>query len=205
MAVYEYNLISDFSNGINSICLHKSIESFGFTNRFNGITIEYETSDIYIDFTGSLDTEDLSNLDTIIANHNPDNCDEESDVGNVIGVAGDVESLTQSSTNSSLPQRKLRMSIIEVPAGRYRIGWYYEWAQSSQSTDFRARVQLNDIIDLMYHSEESKEAGTDQSIPICGYVYQDLTEGSHNIDLDYWAENNTSYIKNARLEIWRSA
>jgi hypothetical protein len=202
MANYNYSLSGDFSNGINLLCLHKTIEAYGFPAPFNGINLESDV--VTIMFTGALGTGDETDLNTIISNHNPDSCPEESDFGNVIGAAGDAESLSESSTNSSTPQRKLRMNITEIPEGRYRIGWYYEWAQSSQSTDFRARVQLNDTTDLMYHSQEAKDSGTDQSIPICGYAYVNLTEEDHTIDLDFWAEGNTSYIKNARLEIWRA-
>jgi hypothetical protein len=201
MANYNYSLSGDFSNGINLLCLHRTIEGFGFPNQFEGVTLE--TDNVYIMFIGNLSPSDESDLNIIISNHDPDSCPEESDFGNVIGAAGDAESLSESSTNSSTPQRKLRMNITEIPEGRYRIGWYYEWAQSSQSTDFRARVQLNDTTDLMYHSQEAKDSGTDQSMPICGYAYMNLTEGDHNIDLDFWAEGNTSYIKNVRLEIWR--
>jgi hypothetical protein len=203
MADYDYSLSEDFSNGINLDCLHKSIEDYGFATPFNGINLEDD--DVTIMFTGSLSPGDESDLDTIVSNHDPDNCEEESDVGNVIGAAGDAYSNSLSQTNSSTPIRKLRMSITDLPEGSYRIGWYYEWAQSSQSTDFRARVQLDDTTDLMYHSQEVKDSGTDQSVPVCGFAYVDLTEGDHVVDLDYWAEGNTSYIQNARLEIWRVA
>jgi len=203
MANYIYSESGDFSNGVNLTCLDKSIEEYGFGTPFTGII--HEADVITIMFNGSLGTNDQDDLDIIITNHDPDNCAEESDIGTVIGAAGDAESLTQSSTNSTSPIRKLRMSMTDLPSGRYRIGWYYEWALGSASSDFRARVQINDTTDLMYQSQEAKDPGTDQSMPASGYAYIDLTEGNHDIDLDYWAESNTAYIKNARLEIWRAA
>jgi hypothetical protein len=39
----------------------------------------------------------------------------------------------------------------------------------------------------------------------CGFSYQDLNSGDHFVDLDYWTERGTAYIKNVRLEIWRVA
>lgn len=203
MTIYNYTLSTDFSNNINPTCLDKTIEDYGFSNQLNGITVEYDDDIVAIDFTGSLSPSDKSDLDTIITNHDPDDCEEESDVGNVIGAAGDAESNEQSSTTSTSPQRKLRMSITDLPSGRYRIGWYFECAHSSISNDFRSRIQLNDSINLMEQSQEIKDAGTDQSVPVSGFSYQDLTTGNHNIDLDYWTERNTVYIQNAKIEIWR--
>lgn len=203
MADYLYSLSGDFSNGVDLICLHKTINDYGFATPFDGINLDGD--DVSVMFTGALGTGDQTDLDTIISNHDPDNCEEESDIGYAIGAAGYAVSESQSSTNSDSPVRKLRLSISELPAGSYRIGWYYEWASSSQSSDFRARVQLNDATDLMYHSQEIKDSGTDQNIPVCGCAYVDLTEGNHDIDLDYWHESNTAYIQRARLEIWRVA
>lgn len=203
MADYTYSLSADFSNGIDLNCLHKTIDDYGFATPFNGINLEGDG--VSIMFTGSLSPADESDLDTIVSNHDPDNCVEESDIGYAIGAAGYASSENMSSTNSSNPVRKLRLSISDLPAGTYRIGWYYEWTSSSMSSDFRARVQLNDTIDLMYHSQEIKDTGTDQNIPQSGCAYQELSDGDHNIDLDYWHESYTAYIQRARLEIWRVA
>jgi hypothetical protein len=203
MANYVYSLSEDFSNGVKLDCLHKQIEEQGFATPFDGVNLEEDN--VTVIFTGSLSPSDESELDTIISVHDPDvNCSEDSDIGYAIGAAGFAESLSESSTNSTNPIRKLRLSISDLPSGTYRIGWYYEWSNSSQSSDFRARVQLDDTTDLMYHSQEAQQSGTTQSQPACGFSYQELTEGDHNIDLDYWVEgNNTSYIQRARLEIWR--
>lgn len=203
MADYVYSESSDFSNGLKLYCLHSEIDNYGFGTPFEGINKEEDV--VTVKFTGSLSPSDQDDLDTIISNHDADECSEESDLGIVIGAAGDAESLSQSSTSSTSPVRKLRMTATISEEGRYRIGWYYEWASSSQSYDFRARVQLNDTDDLMYHSQEVQDSGTDQNIPVCGYAYVNLTAGDHNIDLDYWNERYTSYIQRARLEIWRVA
>lgn len=203
MAIYNYNLLIDFSNGINSTCLDETIQNFGFANQFDGVTVTYINDNVALEFIGSLSQADQDDLDIIVSNHDPDNCEDDSDVGIIIGAAGDASSLTLSSTNSTTPQRKLRMSTVNIPVGRYRIGWFYEFAHSLTSADFRGQVQLNESIDLMEHSQELKDSGTDQSNLLCGFAYVDLNEGNHNIDVNYWSENGTSYIKNVRLEIWR--
>lgn len=203
MAIYEYSIVSDFSNGIDPSCLHVQIHDHGFTNPFIGLVINDDQVDV--EFTGDLSVPDKEDLDTIIANHDPDTCQTESDIGFVIGGVGDVLSEGQSSTNSTTPQLKLRMTITDVPEGKYRIGWYYEYGGSNISSDFHGRVRIDDTTDIMEHRQEPKEAGDDQSSLACGFAYPDLTSGNHNIDIEYWSESAsaTVYIKNARLEIWR--
>lgn len=201
MSDYIYSISEDLPNGFDTICLHNSIKDYGFSNVFKGLVMDGDT--LKVIFSGSLSQSDKDDLDIIISSHDQDNCPEISDVGHAIGIAGDAESLDQSSTNSRNPIQKLRLNISGLISGRYRIGWYYEWSHSSSKYDFRARVQINDSINLMYHSQEAKDRGNDQSVPQCGYAYQNLDDEVYNIDLDYWSENNTSYIQNVRLEIWR--
>jgi len=203
MADYDYSLSEDFSNGINLECLHNSIVDHGFATPFDGLNFEGDV--VSVMFTGNLSPADQSELSTIISNHDPDLCPI-AESGSAEGGVGDAESLVQSSTNSESPVQKLTLQCNDCPTGRYRVGWYYEFACSSMSDDFRARVQLDNTTDLMYHSQELKDPGTDQSLMGSGFAYINLTEGNHFIDLDYWAEDgDTSYISNARLEIWRVA
>lgn len=201
MADYIYSIENTLTNGLNIICLDKTIREYGFEHEFNGVT---NVDDIIkISFSSSLGTGEKIELDNLISIHDPNNCSQESDFGTIIGVAEDAESLSLSSTNSNVAQRKLRLNLNNLIEGRYRIGWYYEWYHSLMSADFRARVQINDSIDLMYHSQESKDSGNDQSTPVCGFGYYNFLQGNHSIDLDYWSESGTSYIKNVRIEIWR--
>jgi len=203
MAVYQYNLESDFSNGINLECFDKEVKDADFATPYNGTTVIYDTDVVNVDFTGALSPADQSDLDSIVSSHDPDDCPI-ADFGTAEGGYGDAESLSQSSTNSENPVQKLTLQCNDCPAGRYRIGWYYQFAFSSISDDFRARIQVDNSTDLIYHSQELKDAGTDQSYIGCGFAYINLEEGNHFIDLDYWSEDgDTSYISNARLEIWR--
>ena len=109
----------------------------------------------------------------------------------------------ESNTTNTGFQQKLRLTTASVPAGTYRIGWYYEWSNNGTTYDFRAQVQIDDTTTIMSHNEELKDATTYTSQG--GFYMATLTAGVHNIDLDYSSENsgNTSYIRRARLEFWR--
>ena len=113
---------------------------------------------------------------------------------------------TSSSTTSSTFQLKLSLSTGTVPAGVYRIGWYYEWGYNGGTTDFRAQVQINNTTTIMEQRQEPQDVGTDQWHPVGGfYNYTAATSAALTIDLDYCssAAGSTSYIRNARLEFWR--
>ena len=203
MITYEYTISTDFEDGINAICLQSQINNFGFSHTLNGILIESADDTVYIEFSDSLSQSDKEDLDTIVENHVIDKCVVLS--GDVTGDSGDAESLLLSSTNAFTPQLKLRMSLLNGIKGRYRISWYYEWGYNKTSYNFRGEIKLNNSDILMNHKQEPKDGGTDQSVPSSGFAYVNLNTGDHTIDLNYWAELGTAYIKNARLEIWRVA
>ena len=203
MITYEYTISTDFENGINAICLQSQIINFGFPHTLNGILIENVDDTVYIEFSDSLSQSDKEEMDTIVENHVIDECVVLG--GDVTGEGGDAESLLLSSTNATTPQLKLRMTILNAIKGRYRISWYYEHAYTKTAYSFRGEVKLNNSDILMNHKQEPKDKGVDQSVPASGFAYVNLNTGDHNIDLNYWSELGTAYIKNARLEIWRTA
>jgi len=89
-----------------------------------------------------------------------------------------------SSTTSGSWQQKLRLTTDVLPQGKYRIGWSYEWRYSRTSSDFEARVQVNDTDTLMEQTQEPKDSQSDQSTPSSGFAYFE-GNGVLNIDLDY--------------------
>lgn len=126
---------------------------------------------------------------------------------NSVGIGG-VETIASdgdSSTSSTTPVNKVTLTTSSLPAGTYRIGWYYEWSHSATDSDFRARVFLDGTTTLMEQSQEPQDAGTDQRIPVGGHVYTTLGAGVHTVALDFWAEADTATIRRARLELWRIA
>ncbi len=112
---------------------------------------------------------------------------------------------SQSTTTSTSFVQKLRLTTGTLPSGTYRIGWTYEYAHKSTSYDFRGQVQINDTTTIHNIRDESQDSGTDQRKPCAGFYYH-TGSGVLNIDIDYCRSSSsggTSYIWNARLEIWR--
>lgn len=123
-----------------------------------------------------------------------------SDFGSFVG---DVSDDTESSTNSTTYIQKLSLSLNDLQAGRYRIGWYFEWSMSNSSFRFDAKVELDDsdTLGVLYTRPNCSYSWHDNS----GFSYVNLTEGSHYIDLDYRSSHcsKSASIRRARLEIWR--
>lgn len=111
---------------------------------------------------------------------------------------------TESSTSSTTFIEKLTLSRA-VPTGTYRVGWYFEWDVSSESAIFYARVQINDVADIGTLASTAAAAQTSWSMT-SGFHYLTMVSGTLQIDLDYRCavSNKTAYIRNARLEFWRT-
>jgi hypothetical protein len=110
---------------------------------------------------------------------------------------------SQSSTTSTTPVQKVRLTTgTLVSAAVYRIGWSFEWQHGSGSTNADYRVQINDTTSIMEATMEPQDVSNWH--PVGGFYYVTGAGASVNIDLDYWAATGgTTYIRRARLEIWR--
>jgi hypothetical protein len=115
------------------------------------------------------------------------------------------EDETTSNTNYYSYITKLLLTTGTTPVGTYRIGWYYEWRRNKTSTDFMARVKVDDTA-IMEHNQEIKDPSN--WISKSGYKHINFeSENTHEIKLEYCGETNpgTSYIRRARIEFWRVA
>jgi len=121
------------------------------------------------------------------------------------GVFGEnathTESEEESSTTSDLWQEKLSCTISGLEYGSYRIGWRYQWQIDNSNFKFRARLQLNDDFEAMYHEERPANAGSWSGES--GFYYV-TTSGTLKMDLDFASETTgkTASIRRARLEFW---
>ena len=120
--------------------------------------------------------------------------------------AVDAESLALSTLASNTLTTKVTLNTGSVPAGRYRVGWSYEWYHTDNANDFRGRVIVDGTTILCDHQEEHSESGTDQRNLSSGFGY--ITFGStatHTILLQYARSGGggTVGIREARLEFWR--
>jgi hypothetical protein len=117
-----------------------------------------------------------------------------------------AESEGESSTTSALWQQKLRLTTPSLPAGDYRIGWSFEYSTMDQNAKYKFRVRLDDTTDFM----DILVATTKDYSEGCwfhdgGMKVSTLTAGIHFVDIDYASIGQTTYIRRARLEIWRVA
>ena len=114
-----------------------------------------------------------------------------------------VEDETESSTTSTEWQQKVRLSVVGVPAGTYRIGWTYQWKMSNSSFDYIGRAQLDDTTTLCEHSTRPADALSYH--PLGYFAYVTLTAGDHFVDIDFksGSDGKAAYIRYARVEMWR--
>jgi hypothetical protein len=99
----------------------------------------------------------------------------------------------------------LTMTTPALPAGRYRVGWYYEWAHNSLTTSFRGRVQVDGVTDLMNQVQEPKDTAITQRQPVGGFAYVNLSAAAHAITVQFSASaaGSTARMQMSSLEIWR--
>jgi hypothetical protein len=114
----------------------------------------------------------------------------------------------ESSTTNSSYQLKIRLTTGTVLAGTYRIGWSYEWISNTTLIDAGYNVDVDSgtiIHEVVPAPTRIYVGGTYYSIS--GFEHMALSNASHTIDLNYKANilsnGGTTYIRRARLEIWR--
>ena len=113
-----------------------------------------------------------------------------------------AESLAESSTTLGTFQQKLRLTTPVIPAGDYRIEWYFEYWTSSAAERGEWQVELDDATVLTTFTEEPDSSAN--RFAISGWSKETLTNAAHTIDIDYRdAEAGTAYIRQAKLAIWR--
>jgi hypothetical protein len=119
----------------------------------------------------------------------------------------EVSSESESTNDTTTWSEKLTIDMPgDTPAGKYRIGWFYTWASTTQLNDFEGRVEIDDTTNVLTHAQEPQDVGTDQNQPVSGFAYVDLTAAAHTIDLDFRRSagiSGTMYIRQVRLEVWR--
>lgn len=116
---------------------------------------------------------------------------------------------TVSTTTSTTFQLKLNLAAdtAVIATGTspepYRLQWYYEWGQSSASTEFVSQVQIDDVSTV--HEQQWRPTATSSSdfAATAGFIDMTLSSGSHSFDLDYKSNSagKTSRIRRARLNI----
>jgi hypothetical protein len=119
-----------------------------------------------------------------------------------------AESEGESSTTANTYQQKLRLTTGTVSAGTYRICWSFEYNSSLQLTDSGYNVEVDSSIVIADLPSPPQRFYSDGSyFGVSGFKHMALSNASHTIDVNYIADLNglgaTTYIRRARLEIWR--
>lgn len=123
----------------------------------------------------------------------------------------DNERTTTAITGSTSFVNYLTLATGSVPAGTYRVGWFYIWNGDSTSDDINVRIQVDNTTTLMEATEEPVDSlgsginGTNQRFPRGGFAYVTFgSTASHDIDLDFSSEDGDDVAMiNGRLEFWR--
>lgn len=115
-----------------------------------------------------------------------------------------AESLAESTTTSSTPIQKLRMTTTSLPAGDYYVSWSADVGNTTSDREFNAQFEEDDTTMLSHLDIKVKEgaAGAGPEIPFSGHAIRTLS-GVHTFDIDFWAGTATAKITNARIVLWR--
>lgn len=100
-------------------------------------------------------------------------------------------------TNISTWAQKVRVSVTDIPTGTYEVHWYCELKHSNNTASEKAqmKVEVNDSIEIGFDSWPYSDWKSS-----CGMTVQDISSGSHTIDMDFQASGGgTAYIRRARV------
>lgn len=124
--------------------------------------------------------------------------------GSVFGTEyNTAESLGQSTTTSTTPQQKLRLSVTGLPAGDYLLHWALTAGNTDNEAGVDVRVQLDDATNLtIFTHGHGRDAGASDSAN-GGHIILTLT-GDHDIDVDFDANaGGTAVIQDVTLTLFR--
>ena len=105
----------------------------------------------------------------------------------------------------------LTLTTPSLPIGEYLVGWFFVARRNNANNDFSARVQVDDVIDLIDPDNggtmqvEHKDGGTNQRVPYSGFgTFTTTSAGTHTIDFDFRGQGaGTSFVFQCVLTIWR--
>jgi hypothetical protein len=107
-------------------------------------------------------------------------------------------------TNTSY-QEKVKLNMYNISSGIYRIGWCYEWAYSSSSSEFVCKIELDDTTVLSETETRPAPADITSFRLTSGFSCVNLSAGDHYVDIDFksGSSGKTAAIRSTRIEFWR--
>jgi hypothetical protein len=195
---YEYTISTAFPNAkVNLSRLTKEINDSAIVTDLQDASFNNSVDTCYVVFVDALSAGDKTILDAIVAAHSGEPLPSPIVYGSNYHI---VEDETISITTATEFQQKLRLSISDLEAGTYRVGWSFECLGSNKG-QFLAQVQVDDTTTLYSTDEELRPSAGWRSASGFGKIA--LTSGDHFIDLDYCTSLTigVSKIRRARLEL----
>jgi hypothetical protein len=99
------------------------------------------------------------------------------------------------------------MTTSDLPAGDYRVGFFFCWGGQLASRDVFVRIELDDTTIIDEVNQEPNEPTAEGSIISSGFKKVTLSAGVHTIDIDLHREpGNPTHdctIRVGRIEIMR--
>ena len=184
---FTFDIDDDFTNGINVQKLKNEI----FTDLSKSVHIRAIGGKIKLDFDVGLDAGEITTLNNTITSH-------DAETAPIKGYWANDNSV--SSTTRTTYQQKLKLQTPYLEAGNYIINWSYNYKPSGREIDIR--VQLNDEITINQLYWRPKINNSEYIYANSGFSIQNLSEGIHEIDIDYKGANKgTTIIWNVGLTI----
>lgn len=114
------------------------------------------------------------------------------------------KSVGLSTTTSSSWQDKLDWTTPWLDAGEYHLKFTYIWGYTNVNSDFMCRILIDDTDEIFLHQQEPKDAGSDQRNVVMSWRFITLTEGKHNIKLQYCSGDgsSTAGIRDVAIEFF---
>jgi hypothetical protein len=127
-------------------------------------------------------------------------------VGSVFGTyLQTATAAAETSTTLAAYQQKVRLTTGVVPAGDYYVEAQFNYSSDDENEYMKFQLELDDTTQLWEDLPAQKKKYADGVYNTQNFSdIVTLTNASHTFDLDYAnSDGKTTYIKNARITIWR--
>ncbi len=118
-----------------------------------------------------------------------------------------AERTTELTTTSETYIEYMRMTTSDLPAGDYRIAYFFCWAGQLSSRDVFVKIELDDTTVIDAVNQEPSQPTAEGSIISSGFKKVTLSAGVHTIDIDFHREAGNPVhdctLRIGRLEIMR--
>jgi hypothetical protein len=201
MSTYSFSTSPNFDINSNISTINANIAS-QITSHARTNTVAIGNS-LNITFASALSAENANVLANIINTLDPGpSADNSAYFGRYYQYAAQEAEV---STTSTTYVTKLQLSTDVIPAGNYRIGYYYEYRSTTAGKYIGVQVIIDNstVIHTLYQNPTDNLATN--SFPISGFAVVPLTNAIHQININLLSSDgkSTQYLKRTHLEAYR--